>query len=843
MQTTEQRFPIEKIVPDLIAGLAGSRRVVLSAPPGAGKTVHLPLVLLQGGQANEKKILMLEPRRWAARRAAEFMAQQLREPVGRTVGYRIRGQSVISSTTRIEILTEGILTRMLHADPELPGVGLLIFDEFHERSIHADLGLALSLDVQQHLRPDLAILVMSATLDGCAAARLLHTAAVVQMNEQSFPVETHYARTIDRQPLELRTANAVLRALAAETGDLLVFLPGMREMRRVEEALYGRTPEKVQVHLLHGDLPLARQETALAPAEQRKVILATSIAETSLTIEGVRVVIDSGWTRRLRFDPRRGMSGLVTLPVSRAAADQRRGRAGRQGPGVCYRLWTESEQQQLAEYPIAEMQISDLANLALDLALWGDPLGQTLFFLDPPPSAHLARAQALLQRLGAMTANLGLTAHGKAMARLAIHPRLSHMILQAKEQGLGAEACELAALLEEPEPPFDAGRADPDLRVRLDRLRQGPAAVRERILAQKNKLLEMTGISTSSADHQPRAGKKRRNAGLSEQTLEQASGLLLALAYPDRVAARHPDRPNSYHLANGMIAALPGTSALSHERYLAVADVDAAGSEGKIYLAAPLSVEMLEAAFAHAIQIQDEVTWDSTEDRVRARRVRKLDHLVLEEKVIDPSAEQALTALLQGIRRAGLTCLPWGREAVRLQSRVEWARRHLPAAAGLTDYSESGLLDSLEIWLAPFLFGMHKLEHLQRLRLAEILTKRLTSQQRRDLDRLAPAELLVPSGSRITLEYPSEGYPVLAVKLQELFGMTETPRIGHGAVPITIHLLSPAGRPLAVTQDLASFWLNTYPEIRKQMRSRYPKHPWPEDPFTATPTRKTIRRP
>ncbi len=842
MQMIDQRFPIEKIVPDLIAGLAGSRRVVLSAPPGAGKTVHLPLALLEAGQSNGKKILMLEPRRWAARRAAEFMAQQLHEPVGRTVGYRIRGQSVVSSATRIEILTEGILTRMLHADPELPGVGLLIFDEFHERSIHADLGLALSLDAQQHLRPDLAILVMSATLDGCAVARLLHPAAVVQMNEQSFPVETRYARTADLRPLELRTADAVLRALAAHAGDLLVFLPGMREMRRVEEALYGRTPQPVQVHLLHGDLPLARQQAALAPAEQRKVILATSIAETSLTIEGVRVVIDSGWTRRLRFDPRRGMSGLVTLPVSRAAADQRRGRAGREGPGVCYRLWTENEQQQLPEHPAAEIQISDLANLALDLALWGDPLGQTLLFLDPPPAAHLARAQALLQRLGAISADLSLTEHGKAMARLPIHPRLSHMLLQAKEQGLGAEACELAALLEEPEPAYHAGRADPDLRIRLDRLRQSPAAVRERILAQKNKLLEMTGASASSANKQPTAGKKKRNADLSEQTLEQASGLLLALAYPDRVAARHPDRPNTYHLANGMIATLTGANALAGERFLAVADVDAAGSEGKIYLAAPISVDRLESAFAHAIQVQDQVTWDHVENRVRARRVRKLDHLVLEEKAIDPTEEQVRTALLQGIRRAGLTCLPWKRDAVRLQSRVEWARSHLPAAANLADFSESGLLDSLEIWLAPFLFGMHKLEHLQRLRLAEILASRLTFQQRRDLDRLAPAELPVPSGSRIAVEYQSEEYPVLAVKLQELFGMTETPRIGQGAVPITIHLLSPAGRPLAVTQDLAGFWQNTYPEIRKQLRSRYPKHPWPEDPFTATPTRKTVRR-
>ncbi|NLP10213.1 ATP-dependent helicase HrpB [bacterium] len=842
MRTNVQHFPIEKIVPDLIAGLASSRRVVLSAPPGAGKTVHLPLVLLQAGQTNGKKILMLEPRRWAARRAAEFMAQQLHEPVGRTVGYRIRGQSVIRSTSRIEILTEGILTRMLHADPELPDVGLLIFDEFHERSIHADLGLALALDVQQHLRPDLAILVMSATLDGCAVARLLNTATVVQMNEQSFPVETHYARTADRQPLELRIADAVLRALAAETGDLLVFLPGMREMRRAEEALYGRMPKTVQVHLLHGDLPLARQEAALAPTEQRKVILATSIAETSLTIEGVRVVIDSGWTRRLRFDPRRGMSGLVTLPVSRAAANQRRGRAGRQGPGVCYRLWTESEQQQLPEYPIAEIQISDLANLALDLALWGDPLGQTLSFLDPPPAAHLARAQALLQRLGAMTANLGLTAHGKAMARLAIHPRLSHMILQAKEQGLGAEACELAALLEEPEPPFDAGRTDPDLRVRLDRLRQGPKAVRERILMQKNKLLEMTGVSANSADHRPTAGVKKRTINSSGQSLEEASGLLLALAYPDRVAARHPERPNSYHLANGMIATLTGSSALARERFLAVADVDAAGPEGKIYLAAPISADRLESAFADAIRIQDEVTWDNMEHRVRARRVRRLDHLVLEEKAIEPGEEQVRTALLQGIRRAGLSCLPWGREAVRLQSRVEWARRHLTAAADFADYSESGLLDSLESWLAPFLIGMHKLEHLQRLRLAEILADRLTYQQRRDLDRLVPAELIVPSGSRIAVEYQSEGSPVLAVKLQELFGMIETPRIGQGAVPITIHLLSPAGRPLAVTQDLAGFWQNTYPEIRKQLRARYPKHPWPEDPFTATPTRKTIRR-
>jgi ATP-dependent helicase HrpB len=827
MENKAPQFPVEEAIPALMSALGASRCAVLSAPPGAGKTTRVPLALLEASWLGKGKILMLEPRRLAARRAASFMAQQLGEQVGVTVGYRIRGDVAVSKATCVEVVTEGILTRMLHDNPELPGVGLVIFDEFHERSIHADLGLAFTLDVQKHLRGDLRVLVMSATLDGVAVARLLQGAPIVESAGRLFSVETRYARFTTDKTLETRVADVVSRALATEEGDILVFLPGMREIRRVEEKLQSVSLDDVVIHILHGDLSSTVQEAALAPARpgKQKVILSTSIAETSLTIDGVRIVVDSGLARAARFDPRRGMSGLVTIPVSRAVADQRRGRAGRQNAGVCYRLWREEEHAQLPEYPVPEICVSDLAHVALDLALWGAPTGEGLSFLDPPPSAHLVQAQGILRNLGALTDNGQLTQHGRTMAALPIHPRFAHMIIKGKKLGRGVAACELAALLEERDLLGGGAKSDVDLVTRINAFRTGrgvTAGVRERISAQKRRLMEMADVSDKRGD-------------------DLECGTLVALAYPERVARKRPERSGMYQLSNGTVAVLPQGN-LAREEFLAIADIDAGSGDAKIYLAASIKESELESVFSDEIVNETEIEWNNAKRQVRARNVRKLGAVVLSEQSLEPAGEEVTRALIEGIRRTGLRCLPWEKESERFRSRVQWVQRSIKEASEWPDLSEESLSASLERWLVPFLDGMWKLDQLQRLDLVEILRSMFTHQQLRELDRLAPSQLLVPSGSRITLDYNPTDHPALSVKLQELFGLTETPRIGGGTIPVTIHLLSPAARPLAVTQDLHSFWRNTYPEIRKQLRARYPKHPWPEDPLMATPTRRVIRK-
>lgn len=901
------QFAIENKLPALQEALAASPQVVLTAPPGAGKSVRVPLALLESPWLEGQKIIMLEPRRLAARRAAEFMAQQRGEKAGRTVGYRIRGTSVVGRETRIEVVTEGILTRMLHDQADLPGVGLVIFDEFHERSIHADLGLAFALDVQRHLRGDLRLLIMSATLDGVALASLLPDAPLVTGEASAWPVQTFYSRPAPEQPLPRRIAAGVERALATGAGDLLVFLPGMREIRQAEEILSGRLPEEVLVTPLHGDLPLRVQEAALAPtpAGCRKVILATSIAETSLTIPGVRMVLDSGLARAARFDPRRGMSALVTLPVSRAQADQRRGRAGRTAPGLCFRLWSEGEEAQLPEFAQPEIRSADLAHLALDLALWGDPAGASLAFIDPPPAAHLRRASELLARLGALDAEGRLTPHGRAMAALPIHPRLAHMILKAHAAGCGAAACDLAALLEEGGSPA-AGRSEIDLAAHVEllrgvtavngcrsrandgwsgksqsgesrsgegRSREGSSSIGQssnswsgdRIALQAQRLRELTGISgrgstrtTASAPSAAKgsestAGRSGGHDGAAAEATSAAvsPGLMVAWAFPDRVARRREDRPGTFQLANGAAAALSAGDPLAREEFLAIAAVDAADSRaaaagggagrfavGKIYLAAALSRAELLDGFAGELRQREEVAWDERQERVRAREVVMLEDLVVDETAITPDPEPAAAAMAAGIRSKGLHVLPWEKESRRFQARAQWARRLQPE---WPDFSDAALQAGLEEWLLPHLGGRMRLEQLATLKLADLLQARLSGAQQYELEQLAPAWLVVPSGSRIAIEYAVESDPVLAVKLQELFGLIETPRIGGGRVPLTIHLLSPASRPLAVTQDLRSFWEKLYPEIRRQLRARYPKHPWPEDPLTAEPTRKTLK--
>ena len=775
-----------------------------------------------------KTLIMLEPRRLAAQRAARYMASQLGENVGETVGYRIRGDSRISKSTRIEVVTEGILTRMLHQQSELPGVGLLIFDEFHERSIHADTGLAFALDVQSHLREDLRLLVMSATLDGLAVSRVLGNAPVVESEGREFPVTTHYLQFSPDGPLEPRVAEAVRRAVREETGDVLVFLPGQREIRRVETLLTdGSLPEEVTVRTLYGEAGAEQQEAALAPApvRKRKVILSTSVAETSLTIDGVRVVVDSGLARSARFDPRRGMSGLVTLPVSIAVADQRRGRAGRQGPGVCYRLWTEEQQLALAAFPLPEILATDLAPLALDLARWGAAEGEGLRFIDPPPTAHLAQARLLLSSLDALDGRGCLTPHGGAMADLPVHPRLAHMIIRAGERGAGALACDVAALLEDRDLLRGKGNIDIDLAARWHALRSGTGAdrpVRERVRAEARRLRELIGSRMSEGG-------------------EASLGSLLALAYPERVARRRGVGTGRYQMAGGTGALLPEWSLLAREEFLALADVDGVGTEVRVFLASPLGRKDLIDLFAEKITMQDQVFWSSGEETVVARRIRRLGALTVDEQASTPSDEALHAAMAEGVRQMGLGSLPWRRESASLRLRSEWLRLQHLVMEDWPNLGDEHLLQTISEWLAPFLRRISRRAQLEQLDLEEILRSRFSFHQLKELSRLAPLTLTVPTGSHIHLDY-SGAEPVLAVRLQEMFGQSETPTVGGGKVKVLIHLLSPAGRPLAVTQDLPSFWKNAYPEVRKEMRGRYPKHHWPEDPVAAEPTRRVKRK-
>lgn len=826
-------LPIESILPELKAALRSNGNVVLSAEPGAGKTTRVPIALLEESWLDGKKILMLEPRRLAAQRAASYMAEQRGEKVGNTVGYRIRGEARTGRTTRIEIVTEGILTRMVQSDPAIPDVGLIIFDEFHERSIHADLGLALTLDVQAHLRSDLRILIMSATLNGVALSELLGAVPVIRSEGRTFPVGTHY---LQHEPadssftqIEKTVIATILRALRDQSGDILVFLPGRREIRRLEELLSQRElPDDVSVNILHGDASPETQRAALAPPlpGTRKVILSTSISETSLTIDGVRVVIDSGLARSPRFDPRRGMSGLVTLPVSQAAAEQRRGRAGRQQPGVCYRLWTERQHAQLPQFAQPEISVAELAPLALELACWGTPDGKNLRFLNPPPPAHLAQARELLTRLGALDEKGNVTKHGKAMEQLGVHPRLAHMLLRANELGLGSLACDVAALLEENDLLRGDHDGDVDLHSRWFLLhhgggRNGHAA--ERVRAQALRLRKQLDVR-------------------EEKPSAERLGVVLALAYPERVAKRRGDDGLRFQLANGTGALLPKGSHLAREEYLAVADVDGVGSEVRIFLAAALRAKDILDAFGEQIQSMEDVRWDEKSASVVARRLKTLGELDLSESKITPSPEVVRTCVLAAIRSMGLDVLPWTKEATLVRARSEWLRSVHLVDDTWPDLSDHHLLHTLDQWLGPSLDGISARSHFPRLDMNRILRGMFSYRQLSELDRLAPTHLTVPTGSRIPVHYEAGTQPILAVRLQEMFGESETPTVGGGKVKVLLHLLSPAHRPLAVTQDLPSFWRNAYVDVRKDMRGRYPKHHWPENPLEAEPTRRTKKR-
>lgn len=800
--------------------------VIVSAPPGAGKTTRVPLALLETPWSSNGRVLMLEPRRLAARRAAEFMSSQLGEDVGKIIGYRVRGDVRVSPRTHVEVLTEGILTRMLQSDPDLPGVAAVIFDEFHERSIHADLGLALALDAQQHVRPDLRILIMSATLDGIGLSRVLDQAPIVESAGRPFPVETRYARFKSDKSIEHRTVETIQRALQNEEGDLLVFLPGRREIRTVEHLLWEKgLPENVSVHTLHGEDRYDVQAAALRPAPtgKRKVILSTNVAETSVTIDGVRVVIDSGLARTIRFDPRRGMSGLITVAISKASAEQRRGRAGREAQGVCYRLWTEEEHAHRPEFSLPEIKSADLTPLALELELWGSPMGEGLRFVDPPPPAHLQQARSVLTLLGALDDAGRLTPLGKEIARLPVHPRLAAMLLRANEMKLGSLACDVAALLEERDLFAGKRDVDVDLASRWEDLYHGRSDLHDRIRTQARRLREILNVRESEGD-------------------QQKLGLLLALGYPDRVARRRGSEAHSYQMVSGTLASLPTASRLRTHEFLAIGDAEEVGAEVRIYLAAPLGRDNIHSLFPHLIRTEEIVEWNSKEGVVIARRATKIGAVTLSEQALDVSDERIAHAMLRGIREGGLEALTWTKETRSFQQRSEWLRQSRLVEDAWPLLSDDVLVQTMDNWLLPFLSGIWKREQLARLDLKTILESIFSSEQLQLLQRLAPSHLRLPSGSRVALEYSPGSAPILAVQLQELFGQRATPRIGEGRVPVVIHLLSPARRPLAVTQDLESFWRNVYPEIRRQMRAQYPKHYWPEDPLNAQPTNKTVRR-
>lgn len=819
---------IDAVLPELFKALEERNVAVLQAPPGAGKTTRVPLALLDLPFLKTGKIVMLEPRRLAAVNAARYMAQCLGEEVGKRVGYGIRFERKVSAATRIEVVTEGILARRLQSDPLLEGVAAVIFDEFHERSLTCDLSLALCRDVQLGLREDLRILVMSATLDAEPVARLLGGAPLISTSGRQFPVELRYLKSEPTGRLAETTSAAVLRALSETEGDILVFLPGSGDIRRCEKLLQEKLSSDIMVAVLYGDLPFAAQERAILPADRRKVVLATNIAETSLTIEGVRVVVDTGFSRQLRFDPATGLNRLETMRISAASAQQRAGRAGRVAPGVCYRLWTEYTHSTLLPFTPPEIKVSDLAPLALDLARWGVADPASLSFLDAPPAPHLAEGRALLRALGALDHRGVITELGKKMAALPMHPRLAAMLAGSLSIGAGALACTLAALLSERDilPRGSGSVSDSDLLDRLDALeeRRDPQGARtiERLATYFRSAL---GIKESA---------RRGGASLV--------GELLLMAYPDRVARERTPGSGRYLMANGTGALLSKRSNVRAQPFIVAVEVEGGGVEGEIHMASAVSLEAVRAGCAKAITREKRVFWDEREGRVVARDEERLGAVVLSERAATPEKGEVSAALVRGILSGpGIGGLNWTDEARQYRNRLNFLSRVLPDEE-LPDVSDRALAANLEQWLVPYLQGVRTLSQLSRVNLAEPLKAMLNWRQQRLVDDEAPTHIKVPSGSRVALEYPAEGDPFLAVKLQEMFGLAETPRVANGRVPVVIHLLSPARRPIQVTSDLRSFWNDAYKEVCKELKGRYPRHPWPDDPWNAPATRHVKKR-
>jgi ATP-dependent helicase HrpB len=834
-------YPINEALPALTQALAERRSVLLEAPPGAGKSTIVPLVLRASPWLGEQKILMLEPRRIAARAVAGRMAHLLGEAVGKTVGFRTRLESRVSRETRIEVVTEGILTRMLQDDSGLTGIGCVIFDEFHERSLNADLGLALCIESQQSLREDLRVVVMSATLDMKPIARLLHDAPIVTARGRSFEVTTEYVARRPEIYLEQQTAQVVRTALREHDGDVLCFLPGAGEIRRVQRALEdaGSDP-KLRVLPLYGELEGGAQDAALAPAPagQRKVVLATSIAETSLTIEGVRVVVDAGLRRYAEFDPATGMSRLVTAKVSQAAADQRRGRAGRLSAGHCYRLWSEGTQASLAPQTAPEILHADLAPLALELSCWGAVDAASLSWLDAPPAAPLAQARDLLRQLEAIDSDLRITPHGRKLAKLGTHPRLAHMLVNGALYGAAHLACDLAAILGERDILRFApgGARDADLRLRVAVLRGDRRDLPPGVSVDARAL----GNASRNSEHWKRSFARGRSDAVDAH---QWAGILLAWAYPDRIGRARGDG-GRYLLANGRGARFGEPQALAKAEFIVAAELDGAEREARIFLASPIAPSDLEEYFSAHIHEQSEIAWDDREQAVRARRERRLGALVLQSSEIRTPDSQALqNAALMGLHQLGIGALPWTSQLRQWQARVMLMRQYdVPSPEPWPDLSDAALAATLEEWAPAWITGVSRREHFGKVDLGNALRSRLTYAQGVILDREAPTHFTVPSGSHVAIDYLDGEIPTLSVRLQEVFGLRQTPSVAAGRLPLLLKLLSPARRPVQITRDLISFWNRGYHEVKKDLKGRYPRHYWPDDPYTAEPTRRARPR-
>ncbi len=871
-RTFDTPLPIDTVLDELARTLANHNAAVLVAPPGAGKTTRVPLALLDAPWLKNKKIIVLEPRRIAARASAERMAHTIGERVGETVGYRVRFGSKVSRATRIEVVTEGIFSRRILDDPELTGVAAVLFDEFHERSLDADLGLALARDAQVGLREDLRILVMSATLDGARVARLLGDAPVIASEGRAFPVETRYLGRKADAPLERQMADAIGTALRADPGSVLAFLPGAAEIRRTQNLLGERVHDaSIEIVPLFGALDAAVQDRAIAPAPKgsRKVVLATSIAETSLTIEGVRIVVDSGVARVPRYEPDIGLTRLETVRASRAAVDQRRGRAGRTEPGVCYRLWDEPQTASLAAYTQPEILSADLSSLVLDLAQWGVSDPSALAFLDPPPAPALKEARSLLRELGALDGDGRITAEGESLRELALPPRLARMIVDSHRLGAGEEAAEIAAVLTE----RGLGGDSVDLDARLDQFRRDRSARASsaRGLAQRwasqvaasegaNAILSSPsppvgkgwgGGSTAAASRaatpdpspSPHGGAERRASRSTETEGEPTTGVMLALAFPDRVARNRGN--GSFVLANGCGAAVDQASALARAPYIAVAELTGTAANGRILLAAPIAQADIEARFADHVENTDEISFDRGAMALRARRKRTLHAITLSEApmALSPSAETA-RVLADGLIACGLDKLPWSKPLKQWRDRVMFLRK---AEGEISqnlwpDLSDDALAVQREAWLMPALYDKTSLKEFSSGDLSDALMALLPWELRARLEREAPTHFEAPTGTLLAIDYEAEQGPTIAVRLQELFGLGIHPSIAKGAVPLVLELLSPAHRPVQVTRDLPGFWRGSYAAVRSDLRGRYPRHPWPEDPASAMPTRRVKPR-
>lgn len=815
-------LPIDAVLDDLSRTLEAHNAAVLVAPPGAGKTTRVPLALLDAPWAKGKKIIVLEPRRIAARASADRMAKSLGERTGETVGYRVRFGSKISRATRIEVVTEGIFTRQILDDPELSGIAAILFDEFHERSLDADMGLALARDAQTGLREDLRILVMSATLDGARVAKLLGQAPVVESEGRAFPVETRYlGRKADAQ-VERQMADAIASALRADAGSVLAFLPGAAEIRRTQNFLSERVHDaSIEIVPLFGALDAAVQDRAIAPAPKgtRKVVLATSIAETSLTIEGVRIVVDSGLARVPRYEPDIGLTRLETVRVSRAAADQRRGRAGRTEPGVCYRLWDEPQTASLAPYTQPEIFSADLSSLVLDLAQWGVADPAALAFLDPPPAPAWKEAKSLLTELNALDGDGRITAEGKSLRALALPPRLARMIVDSHRAGAGEAAAEIAAIITE----RGLGGDSVDLEYRRDQFRRdrSPRAASARDLARR-------WASQVAASEKVATGQDALS-----------TGLMLAYAFPDRVARNRGN--GSFVLANGRGAAVEQTSSLARAPYIAIGEMTGTAASGRILLAAPIGEDDIERHFAEHIETVDEISFDRGAMALRARRKRALHAITLSEATLALSPSEATAHILtDGLIAAGLERLPWSKAAKQWRDRVMFLRR--AEGDSWPDLSDDGLIARRDDWLVPALYDKTALKDISAGDLSEAVMTLLPWEMRARLEREAPTHFEAPTGTVLAIDYEAEQGPTIAVRLQELFGLNTHPSIAAGKVPLVLELLSPAQRPVQVTRDLPGFWRGSYAAVRSDLRGRYPRHPWPEDPANALPTRRVKPR-